>query len=254
MKSWIKQVVKALLKKSGYEIYPSQYIKYLEKQSFAYHLQQLFQKLDIHCVLDVGANTGRYRDFLRQAVGYEGLIISFEPVKKNVDILTQKASKDKNWLIYDFALGSQETSQEINVMKADVFSSFLNPDHSIVDQFQQENRLDYQEIVAIKTLDSVMNLLKKQHSIKNVYLKMDTQGYDLEVINGAGESIPDILALQTEVSMRKIYEEMPTFLDMYQTLIDEGFEITGMFPVNRDPWLRAIEFDCVMLNSNLANR
>jgi len=228
-------------------------LKMLEQKSFAQHLSTLFKTINVQCVLDVGGNIGGYRNFLRDRVGYKGLIITFEPVKKNVEKLNAKSQGDSNWFIYDFALGSENTQKEINVMSMDVFSSFLQPDHEVVDRFMDWNVVDYKETVEVKTLDSVMGALKDRHVLNNIFLKMDTQGYDLEVVTGAQQTLDQVLALQTEVSIRRIYQGMPNFIESYQALTKKGFDITGMYPVTRDSLQRVIEFDCVMVNKALGS-
>ncbi len=224
--------------------------KRLEMQSFARHLKTLFQVIDVQCVFDVGANTGGYRDFLRNKVGYKGLIISFEPVKKNVEMLRMKSKKDDAWVIYDFALGSEISQSIINVMNLDKMSSFLQPDHETVSHYKCLNKVDYEEEVSVKTLDSIFDELVEKHSVSKIFLKMDTQGYDLEVVKGAKTNLYKILALQTEVSIRQIYKEMPNFSESSTFLSDMGFDITGIYPVNRDYLQRVIEFDCILINKN----
>ena len=81
----IKNSMEQFFRKFGYEIIPSWGLEH--DAPLARHLATLFQKLNIRCVLDVGANIGQYREFLRHQVGYDGLIISFEPVRENVNIL-----------------------------------------------------------------------------------------------------------------------------------------------------------------------
>jgi hypothetical protein len=71
------------------------------------YLRRLFDLLRIDCVLDVGANLGQYRDFLRDKVGYTGLIVSFEPIPSHVQILKDRAQQsDPDWQIEDCALGA----------------------------------------------------------------------------------------------------------------------------------------------------
>lgn len=64
----------------GYDIVP---LRETHERDFALHLGQLLSKLEIDCVLDVGANVGQYRDFLRDQVLYRGTIVSFEPVTRH---------------------------------------------------------------------------------------------------------------------------------------------------------------------------
>lgn len=237
--------VKHIANRLGYEIVQTEW---MQDRVFANHLRALFAKFGVECVLDVGANRGQYRKFLRNAVGYDGWIVSFEPLQSNVHILNLSAKNDSRWAIYGFALGSRNTHMDINVMKSDNFSSFLDPDNSMVDQFDKNNVIDHQEHVEIRRLDSVMHELRAQYPMRNVYLKMDTQGFDMEVAEGAGDDLANICALQTELSVRKIYDGMPDYQKVLQTLQHKGFDISGMFPVSSDAALRAIEFDCVMVN------
>lgn len=249
----IKKILKIntgrLLERFGYGLVPSWMLPDLP---LANHLRELFNILDIDFVLDVGANTGQYRDFLRDTVGYDGFIVSFEPVMKNVEILNQRAQLDTKWLIYNFALGAEENEVPINVMDTNSFSSFLTPSNSVLDDFSSQNNVNYQEIVKVKRLDDILPDLIKNHQINNVYLKMDTQGYDLEVFKGALHLLPSIKALQTELSVKQIYEGMPDYITAIQTLNKHSFDITGMYPVSRDRILRVVEFDCVMINTTQA--
>ena len=74
----------------------------------------------------------------------------------------------------------------------------------------------------------------------------------LEVLEGARQSLPGILALQSEASVIGIYKGMPGYMETIRYLGDSGFDITGFYPVSRDRSLRLIEFDCVMINRAIA--
>ena len=244
MKNTLIKLAKNTLSRFGYEIIPSWR---MEQYDFANHLRELFKLLDIKCVIDVGANRGQYRDFLRAHVGYEGLILSFEPVSSLADYLFSKSKSDPFWEVFPFALGSSETTHSINVMTSDQFSSFLTPDHTVVADFTEKNKIDHQEQVLVRKLDILIDDLKKKYSIQNIYLKLDTQGYDLEILKGAENTLCEIMALQSEVSVLRIYAGMPDFLTTIKLLNEKGFDISGMFPVSRDRYLRVVEFDAVMV-------
>lgn len=247
LKNWIRNTSRAM----GYDIVPLRDVK---DRDFAIHLGQLFRFLQIDCVLDVGANVGQYHDFLRDKVGYTGLIVSFEPVSRNVAVLEQRKQYDPKWEIVGHALGRNRGTLPIHVMKSDQFSSFLSPDNSAIPTFNGLNEASHTENVAVHRLDELLPELQRRHGFRNIYLKLDTQGFDLEVLGGATNVLPGILALQSEASIINIYEGMPGYMDTIRYLNACGFDISGLYPISRDPGMRLIEFDCVMINRNIAQR
>jgi FkbM family methyltransferase len=246
VRSVIKDLIAGAIRRAGFELIPTWR---LEKLELANHLRNLFARVEINCVLDVGANAGQFHDFLRGHVGYGGRIISFEPVAELALALKDRADKESNWDICRFALGSCDEARTINVTKRDQFSSFLQPDFSTIDDYLEFNQIEHQETVTVRTLDSVMDEIGCRAEDEHIYLKIDTQGFDLEVVKGAMRTLGKILAMQTEVSVLKIYDGMPDFLTAIRVLAEKGFDITAMFPVSRDRMLRVVEFDCVLLNS-----
>ncbi len=74
----------------------------------------------------------------------------------------------------------------------------------------------------------------------------------MNVIRGATRCLDRIAALQIELSIRQVYKGAPSYLDALGELGALGFQITGMFPVQRDPQLRVVNFDCVMINARVA--
>ena len=216
--------------------------------AFAEHLRELFTRLRIDCVLDVGANRGQFREFLRTFVEYRGRIISFEPIPEHVTLLRAAAAADPLWDICGFALGAEETQMNLNVMEVDTFSSFLTPDSATVDQFSHENVVDHVQLVDVRRLDVVLPKLRDRYAFEHLYLKMDTQGFDLRVIEGAGDELRHIRALQTEVALKKLYQNMPGYDEVLPVLTARGFEISSVSVVSADACLRAIECDLVMVN------
>lgn len=244
--------IDSLLKRFGYRLLPTWRLRQYEMSK---HLRRLFRQVDIRCVIDVGAFTGQYRDFLRRHVGYDGLIVSFEPVSAQVETLKQRAAVDQRWVIWPYALGSETGKRHLNVMEGASLTSFLEPDSQTVKKFDTLNVVNRREEVEIKRLDDVMPALRQLPGFPNAgntFLKLDTQGYDLEVIKGGNVSLAGIAALQTELSVLPIYREMPTYIEVMGALKGRGFDMTGVFSVSRDSLLRIIEFDCVMINRGIA--
>jgi len=103
------------------------------------------------------------------------------------------------------------------------------------------------ERVEVRRLDDVFDDAVRPLADPVTFLKLDTQGSDLEVLYGASGVLHRVAALVTELPVVPIYEGMPSLVDALGHLQDLGFEITGMFPVTRDrDGLGAVEFDCVL--------
>lgn len=235
----------------GYDIVP---LREMKERDFALHLRELLASQRVDCVLDVGANVGQYRDFLRDRVLYDGPIVSFEPVGRHIEILRQRAREDRDWHVEGYALGARSGAMPINVMASDQFSSFLEPDTTRVSDYGELNVPCRTEVVVVRTLDQILPTLRSQLGFFRPYLKIDTQGYDIEVLHGAEESLPAINALQTEASVIGIYKSMPSYMDTIRYLNERGFEITGLYPISRDRALRLVEFDCVMVNAAMVGQ
>lgn len=242
----LKYFVANIATNLGYEIIP---LWRKEKQSLTEHLSDIFARHRIEIALDVGANKGQFAQFLRLHVGFKGRIISFEPIPKNVAYIQTLAAKDGNWDIVGCALGHEDSQEKLNVMKEDVFSSFLKPNFSSDQLFREWNLVDHTEQVTVRRLDGLLDELALNPAQTAIYLKTDTQGYDLNVIAGCGAMLDHIRGLQTEVSVIGIYEDMPSMSDSLRVMGGHNFGLAGLFPVTQDPDLRVVEFDAVFVNN-----
>jgi FkbM family methyltransferase len=215
------------------------------KSLLRFHLPKIFALNRIDAVIDVGANRGQYIDFLRHDVDYRGPIFAFEPIPDNVAVLRERFAGDKSIRIFPYALGNTCGVVRMNQMVDSVFSSILQPSHEAVDRFTEQNAVTQALDVEMKTLDTLRRSGELAIEGRSVYLKLDTQGYDLEVLKGAGEMLDLVKALQTEASFLHIYEGMPGFLDSFTTLRGLGYRACGLFPVCFDRDFHLIEADCV---------
>ena len=104
------------------------------------------------------------------------------------------------------------------------------------------------ETVRVRRFDGLADEIEALRTARAVYLKCDTQGFDLQVMAGAKNVLPRVGAMQSELSVLGIYQGMPDFLETLRQMRDLGFDMTGVFPVSRDGALRVVEFDCVAVN------
>ncbi|HEX5818610.1 MAG TPA: FkbM family methyltransferase, partial [Gemmatimonadales bacterium] len=216
-------------------------------------LRELFELLEVDCVLDVGANVGQYRNFLRAEVGYTGRIVSFEPIPRNVARLRERAAADPAWRIEPHALGAVSGPASFNVTAESVFSSFLKPTPDSAGLFGGESEVTERIEVQVRTLDEVLPGLEREYAPRRMYLKLDTQGYDLEVVRGGHASMGRFCGLQSEASVKPIYCDMPDYATAIKELEALGFELTGLFPVASGTFPRLVEFDCIMVASAFAH-
>jgi len=247
---YIKVVLNKILSKFDLCIMPKWQLKTLEMDET---IKRLFEKHNIDCVIDVGANRGQYHDYLRDIIEYKGLIISFEPISENVNLLKSRAKNDKGWLVEACAIGSSEEEKSFNVMEVTEFSSFHDPVHIDTKRFETENVVKRQETVTVKRLDNVLSSIRKEYEFKNLCLKMDTQGYDLEVLKGSESELGDIRIVQSEAPVLTLYKGAPTFIESVAYLLKKNFDIVGIYAVNRDENDRAFDMDCIFLNKKYCN-
>lgn len=212
-------------------------------------LRYVLGRLGINCVIDVGAHYGEYGQSLR-SLGFGGRIVSFEPVTASHERLVLAAKSDASWRTFQHALGREESSMDINVLAASDLSSFL-PATYAGDRFGDGLALERRERVRVRPLSAVFAECIDGLADPRVLLKLDTQGYDFEVLDGARPVLGSILALQSEVAVKPLYEGMtllPEAITHHQGL---GFEIAGMYPVSMEvDNLRVIEFDCLMVRGS----
>lgn len=237
--------LKRLLNVVGLELIPTWR---LERLDAATHLKRIFATYGVDCVLDVGANEGQFHDFLRREVEFKGWIVSFEPAPIPLQRLTSNSQSDRRWKIVPVALGSQIGHATLNVAAHSTVSSLRVPRFDMTHHIFEKRQISKQIDIPVSTLDCELPILRRDLSVERFYLKMDTQGYDLEVVKGGKAVLPQIVALQSEMSVIPIYEGTPTHTDALAFLQEYGFRPSNFFRVSNEWDSRLIEFDCIMVH------
>jgi len=243
MKKGFKNFFSTILEKQGYTILPNWRV---EQLALELHLKKLFLHYGIDVVIDVGANNGQYRNFLRERVQFAGIVHSFEPLPALAARMTEQARSDPHWHVHNCGLGSENQVLPLNIMARDTFSSFREPNASAPSQFQSSTAITSTVMVPVHRLDEIAPSMAGVPDGR-IYLKTDTQGFDLDVLNGATSLFPRVMGLQFELALQRIYLGVPHYLDMLRITNDLGYDISGLFPVSSDDDLRAVELDCVMV-------
>jgi FkbM family methyltransferase len=212
-----------------------------------HHLKYLLGQVGINVVLDVGAHRGEYVRLLRDHAGFGGHIASFEPSSASFARLAAACGRDPRWRGYRYALGNERGSAELNLFGMTQLNSLLVPSPYGVEVFPTLGRPTATQTVEVRRLDDVFDEVTGHVADPRVLLKIDTQGSDQRVVEGALGVLDRVHALQVEVPLKPIYDEMSPLPDLLGFLGELGYELTGVFPLARDPdHLRILELDCVL--------
>jgi FkbM family methyltransferase len=213
------------------------------------HLKRFFRYFEVDCVFDVGANVGQYATMLRAHVGYQGPIISYEPIPETAARLRAAAAEDGAWYVEELALGEAVGFATLNCYEADEISSFhaLSP----LGEAQFENERKHVRAVQVRTgtLAGELARYRARLGFRRPYLKMDTQGHDLVVAAGAGEQLREFVGLQSELAIRRLYAASPTYEEAISFYERFGFELSALVPNNLGFFPRLLEMDCIMFRA-----
>lgn len=219
----LKDEVKKVINNLGFELrrYTIQGSEYCRlKHFFTYH------KVDL--VLDVGANIGQYAKSIRQ-LGYSGKIVSIEPLSTAYSQLQAVSSNDSLWEIAPrCAIGNEEGEIAINIAANSMSSSALNMLDSHVNAAPQSMYCGLEK-VKLSRLDSLARRYVMQDT-KSVFLKIDVQGLEKQVIEGATQILPLVKGIQIELSLVPLYQDELTFTDMLKFMEGIGYELHAVIP------------------------
>jgi FkbM family methyltransferase len=217
--------------------------KYWEQQ----HLLRLINHYRVDCIFDIGANHGQYASMLRHTLGYKGLIFSFEPNPAAAESVRKLASGDPKWMVEEMAVSVEDGEQTFNVMVDSQFSSLSQPRHDETDLFQSWNQIETSIVVKTETLSTVYHRLLNKFGFSRPFLKMDTQGYDVDIVKNAGSALNQFVGLQSELSVKMIYSDSVDFRDALSIYEKHGFELSAFVPNNGGHFPQLVEIDCIMI-------
>jgi FkbM family methyltransferase len=205
-------------------------------------MRQLFvHQIDV--VFDVGANTGQFAQQLRDA-GFHGRIVSFEPSTAAHSVLSKRARREANWIIAPrMALGDHDGTISLNLAGNSVSSSVLPmlPSHASA---APESRYTGSETADLRTLDSVSKEFVTD--TERIFLKLDVQGFEYNVLQGAEQFLSRAVGIQIELSLVPLYDGEHLFHPMLHDLEERGYEMWSLIPGFVDPGTgRLLQLDAI---------
>jgi len=208
-KTWLRGLASKSFGPLGLQIEPAYH-------GLAAHRRASLANLGITRVVDVGANVGQYAGALRRA-GYAGDIVSFEANPAAARRLQLAAAGDRRWRIESMALGPEPGSTKLHVTVDSLSTSLLAPTADTQYAFMIE--APESVVVEVRTLDSFLLTKDKAPTL----LKLDVQGYELEVLRGASKTLEEVAAVECELSLVPLYEGQALIEDVVGHLRAAGF-------------------------------
>jgi FkbM family methyltransferase len=191
---------------------------------------RLLEHFGIDCVVDVGANSGGFASTIR-SLGYTGRIVSLEPLSGPFEVLASQAAKDPDWEALRVAAGDGDCQITINIAgNAGASSSVLAMLDAHADA-APESRYVGTESVTQRRLDSLLPELGIG-ATRPAFLKLDVQGYESAVLDGAVELFSDgaITGLQMELSLVPLYAGGITYKEGLDRADQLGMSLMGLHP------------------------
>lgn len=199
----------------------------------------------IELLLDVGANVGQYVKLAR-AEGYKGRIVSFEPLPDAHQMLLQNAKGDPLWTIHErCALGAVSGETEINISQNSVSSSLLPMLQAHASAAPASVYIGKAKTEVI-TLDAALNAYRRKD--ERIFLKIDTQGFEREVLKGLCGNLRSVFAVQLELSVVPLYDGQDLYEHFFTYFESNGFVLWSLVPGFSDPQSgRLLQFDAVFV-------
>jgi FkbM family methyltransferase len=210
-------------------------------------LSRFLAAFDIDCVFDVGANRGQYATKLRE-LGYTGHIISFEPNPNLHELLARLTSRDPKWHLEPIALDRTERFADLLITEASELGSLHQMETFAAEHFQGLSEVVDTVGIRTTTLAKLYPVLKERYGFKRPFLKMDTQGHNMAVSEGAGETLKEFFGIQSELSLTPIYRDQPNYAAEIEFFRSHGFALSGLIQTAVGGFPDLVEVDCIMYN------
>jgi FkbM family methyltransferase len=188
-------------------------------------LKKIFKK-NIGTVIDIGAHRGETINFLIKNFKYNN-IYAFEPNAESYNILKKEIgsfNKDKNIYIINKGVGIKNEKKFLIESTDSASATYCNLKSNSKYLKKKKFFFKYKKLKKQKTCLLTLEKFFKEKKLKSVnYLKIDTEGYELNVIKGLGKYIKKIRLIHFEHHYDDMYIKNYTFRDIHSCLSKNNF-------------------------------
>ena len=170
-------------------------------------------------IYDIGAHIGTW-SLLAKAFIPDSIIHAFEPIESHITEFQNRISDIKDINLHQVALGNQTGNISINITNRSDASSLLEAAELVDEQYGVKK--DREQMIKIFTLDDY--IITQKIPLPD-FIKLDVQGYELEVLKGAQQCINHAKWILCEVSFYPYYQNQPLFYDIFEHLKNYSYNI-----------------------------
>jgi FkbM family methyltransferase len=219
--SVLRKGLKKGLEKAGFDV-----LAINSRANFRRQRMRLLTKHHVDLILDVGAADGGYARDMRK-LGYQGQFRCFEPLQVSFDKLTLWAEEDNRITVYKRALSDHDGEQLLHIA-GNLDSSSLREMLPAHFEAAPQTHPSGTEMVTISRLDSLFD--ECCNGFHRPFLKIDTQGAEMDVLKGAGDRLSQIVGLQVELSLVPLYNGQKLWTEVIEFLGKHGFTLCSLEP------------------------
>lgn len=198
-----------------------------------------------NAVIDVGAASGIVSKLLFKAFP-NATIYAFEPIPGTFELLKKESQGCSGIEIRNMALGNDVKSLDIHLAARITSSSLLDIKKNLDNDFWAKN-LKEEGVVSVSM--SKLDLEIPADKMVNI-LKMDVQGFELEVLRGAVQTLIRTAIVLVEMQNHDLYVGAPRYYDIDLFLRDQSFELYDMIPSIRQD-RKIYEWDAIYVNKSI---
>ena len=215
------------------------------RDPFVNRIARLLDHRGIDTVLDVGANVGQFARMVRGA-GFDGDILSFEPLSDAYGRLTRRSAGDSRWQAFNTAVGAEPGRSTIHISANSYSSSLLAMTKAHLDAAPGSEFIGTED-VDVTTVARIV----EEHDVDpaSTFIKVDTQGFEKAVMAGAGSVIDTVAGVQLELSFVELYEGQELFDEGVATMRNHGLELWTLDPGISDAEGRLLQCDGVFVRT-----
>ena len=195
-------------------------------------------------IADVGGGTATTATLFSKHFPNQDIYV-FEPIKTNFQEIEKAAARTKHWQLINKAVGSQIGTTEINISERITASSLLEMDSNIGGVYGDMLKTQRKETIEITTLDATLPSDKPVD-----ILKMDVQGFEMEVLKGAENTLLRTKVIVLEINNHDGYRGGPTYFEIDAYLRERHFQLFDLIPNLRDAG-KLLDWDAIYVNSTL---